>query len=574
MEMIIVPRYEDLFEGPLPAVETLLEGIPSNAVLYILATINAELLLSENKPESQIKILQEFLRRNPPIIQAEIILKARLKAKDNQGFPLLFATNYILAFMHYELRHFRHVSIEDTTPEQELRIFKAYFCFVTLGNASAGKVYDEAKNIEATHFYKYSWPLLVDQLDANGVVNPMTEMVRGMAFFNFLQYHSPYASAVQTFLRKKKQESAWSYTLQMLEIFQHTWNKPKVDFWSRAMFKVTDDTAHLSLFASSVTDPEMYSLNYPLDEQVLSGLKAGPLYRYNQEIYVVLNWNFFANKLYEGLLFDFYAHSGIAEGTPFKTFPNFKQYLSEQVTEGFLFKRLLSQTLNTKHSVLTFDDKVISGFPDAYYRQGRKVILFEIKDAYFPATAIQSRSYTDIKEAIDKKFNQVHKGVGQLIRQLKFLRTNSFESPAGYSHSRNFKVYPVMIFTDSYFGIPGVNQYLDEAFRQQLRQEDLDKYYKQVQPLTLISLQFFINNLHVLQRQDIELPVLLDAYHQYLKRSTVKHERSLTLNDYFAMYEPFTQFFVKAFGNHFNQPRDYVRTITDALDLTQGLPKK
>lgn len=317
MEMIAVPGYEDLFDGPIPPIDTLLEGIPSQAVLFVLAAANAELLLSQNEANSQSKILNAFLRRNPSNVQVQILRKLALNAQADDQFPFLFGTNYILAFMHYELRHFRDISIDDTSPQQELNILKAYFYFVSAINASAGKAFEDARTLNIDLFYKYSWPFLVNQLDAHSTINPMTEMVRGMAFFNFLEHHSPYASAVKTFLGKRNQPNAWNYVFQLLEIIQHMWSKPKDDFWNRTQFSVADVAAYQSLLETFVVDLESYHHSFPEDSDGMTGLKTSPIYQYNEEIYIVLNWNFFANKIYEGLLFDFYRHSGIAEGTPF-----------------------------------------------------------------------------------------------------------------------------------------------------------------------------------------------------------------------------------------------------------------
>jgi hypothetical protein len=137
---------------------------------------------------------------------------------------------------------------------------------------------------------------LVDQLDAHSIINPMTEMVRGMAFFNFLEHHSPYASAVRTFLEKRKQPKAWNYVFQLLEIIQHMWSRPKDDFWNQAQFSVADVAACQSLLETFLVDVESYRHSVPEDSDGLTGLKDSPIYQYIEEIYIVLNCNFFATK--------------------------------------------------------------------------------------------------------------------------------------------------------------------------------------------------------------------------------------------------------------------------------------
>ena len=132
---------------------------------------------------------------------------------------------------------------------------------------------------------------------------------------------------------------------------------------------------------------------------------------------------------------------------------DYKNFISEEITEKFLFKKILSKYLNEKHSKLIFDDSNIEGFPDAYYRNGKHIFLFEIKDAYFPVDAINSYSYKEICDAIDLKYNSTSKGTGQIIKQLKRLVTSPFEEKS-YDElklkTRNLIIYPIIIYTDNF----------------------------------------------------------------------------------------------------------------------------
>ena len=333
---------------------------------------------------------------------------------------------------------------------------------------------------------------------------------------------------------------------------------------------VTDEFEHM--FSSFTMDVSAYGETYAEDHRNYSGIKEKPLFRLGENTYLVLNWNFFYNKLYEGLLFDLYMHSTIAATARFKTFPNFKQYVSEEVTERFLFKKLLCAALHKKHSVLLFDEKLRQGFPDAYYRSGNNIILFEIKDASFPVKAINTTSFQAIKDAIDAKYNQPNKGTGQLVSQLGQLLTRSFETTAGYKYARNLTIYPVMVYTDHFFSMPGINSYLQEAFDERVNDAKLKPNFKSIRPFVFIDIRFLINHLDILRKNGTGLIDLFEGFYQEQVRAQKKIKRSNDLTLFFDCYQTFETAVRKKHEILMYRREGFVKTIVDTLELTKGLP--
>jgi len=206
---------------------------------------------------------------------------------------------------------------------------------------------------------------------------------------------------------------------------------------------------------SFVLDYTKYANEYSNGERNFSGLKESPLFRINDGEYLVFNWNFLSNKLYNGLLFDFYLRSTISQEFP--TFLAFKKYISESVIEKFIFRKLIEQSFRKKQTKVIFDNLVISGMPDAYVRDNKYIFLFEIKDAFFSSSTMSSLSYSKIKETIDQKYNTEKKGTGQIVKQLKHLINSSYEENSFEKMNikrRNIVVYPIIIYTDSLFNLP------------------------------------------------------------------------------------------------------------------------
>ena len=75
MKMVIVPRYGDLFDEPVPNLEDLLKDISSDVTIGLLTMIQAKLHLANNEFTIQSEILQLFIQRQPWKLQQYIRAK-------------------------------------------------------------------------------------------------------------------------------------------------------------------------------------------------------------------------------------------------------------------------------------------------------------------------------------------------------------------------------------------------------------------------------------------------------------------------------------------------------------------
>jgi len=111
----------------------------------------------------------------------------------------------------------------------------------------------------------------------------------------------------------------------------------------------------------------------------------------------------------------------------------------------------------------------------------------EIKDAFFPSKAVSSISFDKIREAIDSKYNTDKKGTGQIISQLIKMTNGGFEIPV-YGDTTSLTVYPVLVYTDTNFKMPGINNYLKDQFQIKLAASSIEYKYKRIMSITFISL--------------------------------------------------------------------------------------
>ncbi len=213
--------------------------------------------------------------------------------------------------------------------------------------------------------------------------------------------------------------------------------------------------------------------------------------------------------------------------------------------EKHLFQKLIDKCFNKKHITLLFDNGEFQGFPDAYVRDGKNVFLIEIKDAFFPSSSVNSLSYNTIKDTIDQKYNNEKKGTGQIVKQLEHLIEATFEQKTFDQlrlKKRNLRIYPIMIYTDNFFNIPGMNQYLKSEFSNKLKAKNLNREFEKIEHLTFIHLSFLVDNIHFLSNPKFTLKKLIDEYHQRIGRMEKKFEKVKSMESMFSVNDSFESY--------------------------------
>jgi len=565
MNFIITPRYSDVFEGEIPKLEDLLIDFPSKAVLGILCLINAELYTGRDS-EAQSKIFNFLTQRMQPKTKRQILTK--LYHHKKQQRIDLFSIRFSLEFIHYELTHFRDFTIEDTTPEQEFNFLKAYLVIVDNVNDSYELSFDVPEE-KGEFFQVATWPTFTDQYEANHPINPINSLTRSLVFFNVLKNLEEFKPYVTSFLNYQQKANYWDYLRTLSDALQLSWTNDKQV--KLQPFYIPQNEYTKKIIDNFTINPAEYKKRFGENKQNFNGLKSFPVIKIDSERNVVTNWNYITNKFYEGLLFDFYGNSGIKDHPKFKSFPDFKNFVAQEITEKHIFKKTLSYYLDKKYAVLNFDESNDNGFPDAYYRIGNYIFLFEIKDAYFPSKVINSLDYDEIKGAIDTKYNTDRKGTGQIVKQLKALAVAPFEEKSYQQlkiKPRNLTIYPVIIYTDNFFSMPGVNRYLNQELRKRLDSEnDLKTNFKTVKDLVFIDMSFLIGKIHELHK--FNLKELAEGYFQYLKRYEKNFNKKYDEQDMFSMNLPFERYVSKIHSTKKNS--SFLEKVFEVLEIEKDV---
>jgi hypothetical protein len=569
--MIVTPYFNNLFPGEEATIEGLLGDIPSKPVLELIALIDAELYSKDEGKDAQIKILNFILARQSPDLRVTILRNAIGGSSMDLGSQQFFSRHYNLQFLHYILLHFREGELEDFTPEQELNVFKAYFLVAQLSGEQPRTDKGTIPPFGPDYFAQMLWPSLADNFEINFRIHPYHIMIRGVVFLNYLQFHTKYTPFVEQYLKKHGKVTNLNYVLDIFMMLNSNFETIKQGKSLFASFTLGRSPGFDSLFDQFTLNTDEYKLQFSEKKENYAGIKSRPLFKLDETTWLVLNWSFLSNKLYEGLVFDFYNASGIASTKEFSQFLKFKQFIGEQITEKHLFRLLAEKAFRKKHDVLLYDAGKPNGFPDVYYRKGNKVFLVEIKDAYFPSDAVNSFSYDAIKEAIDKKLNSHEKGTGQIIKQLVNLKQRSFEEPQRYKHPRNLIIYPIIIYTDIHFSMPGINEYVNRTFRSMVEEAGLDSAFNKIKPLTMININYLIGIFDVLGTTETSLDKQIDYFHHQLANRAKKYIRTMAVNDHQTLYDLFENVTADLIARA-EFGRKYIEWTTDALKLQEGLP--
>lgn len=567
MQIILTPSFNDIFDQEKPTLEDLLSDIPSSWILMLLAHIDAQLYLNENI-KIQNDLLLKLLTRQNIELKNQILNRYRLFMLEyrEQGTSI-FSRPYIKSFIHYIFLNYKEFEIVNITPKQDLAILKAYLIISSNRSKEMQNVFIENDQPQKGDFFPvYTWPILINQLDVSINIDPISNLIKGICLLNYLQYHSEYSEYVETFLHKNNKSSSWEYMMAFMDALKFCWEKNED---GETKFYIPRDENLKSLFDNLTINPTEYKSRFNGAKENLVGLKSKPLYRHNNS-YIVLDWNFISNKMYDGLIFDFLNTSGIKASLNIKSLPDFKRLIGYEITEKFVFNRLLKSILTKKHSKLIFPETDINGEPDAYYRYGNSIILFEIKDAFFPANAIDSCSYEQIKDAIDAKYNNKRKGISQFIKQIEKLKTESLE-PNDYEtlniKPRNFKVYTILIYTDKFYGMPGVSNYLIQAFNKEIDNKGLRNDFKKISNLTFIDLNFLIRNSSHLRNNDF-IQIIEKIQHSVILRKQ-KHDKNVNQSLMFEYNLKIEDIFHDLYPK---KEEDDITEIMKLLEMTEGLP--
>lgn len=576
MRIQIVTGYKEMFGEPRPSIDNLLENIPSSGIIAFFAAINNLLSLKGDSENSQLAILRGFSRSFSQE-DRNYIAERLASIKAVQGSIALFSPHYVVAFICRELinyRDFKQVEISET---EELDVLKSYMVFVDELEEENGremdKIFAAAQEDKNKSLRNVLWPHLIKQFEFLVEPDMIFEIVKGLSFLKFLQESEYYNKYLCAFLKKVECPDPLTYIGRLFHLIQQNQNLSNgidvIQFSLRFTMPPDEPVLkELILDLNKIKEKKAKLKDYIF-------LKERPLIKFREGEYVVSHWPYIYSNLYRGFVFAFYNNSGIA--TVEERLDSYLGAIGDRFMENVLFRSIMHCCFKKRGNVVLSPNKAQHINPDLYYREGNTIYLFEFKDALLRADLIHSNSYEEISNELRKKMaikktgaKTKNKGIYQLLEVIGHLTVQKqlleFDKTIELNRlkQRNIIIYPIIVHSNSYFDMPGVNKYLSELFDEDLPQQG----FKDIKPLTVINLQYFFQNLLSFKDGKLKLKNELDAYQHELVRLSKKAKRTDDVNDIGGTMPSFYEYTnSKERLSAVYKRGNFVKTIFDCLNI-------
>lgn len=586
MAVITVVEYRHLFDDARPDPREILKSVSSRQVISTMAMINDALSVRGNGIETQAFIMYNLATDFPEQVRSEVLTRAGLKLQHQFE---IFNFPYTIEMINREIINFK----EKETPDVEnasvntLAIFKAYLAIVEeISERDAAvlhKAVEDAKE-GGQNIIRLMWPHLMRQYQFTNRPDPRYEINRSFALLSFLERHPKFGLFAKQYFRSKNCTSYQEYMVPLMSLLLPYMQRLPSPYLIDYFYCIRTTEAD-PVLESLIADPAAIGAN-PLKQLDYRGLKEKPLFRFEENEYIVPFWDFFFNSLFTGFIFSFYYTSGIKSEfddlnnlVDESGFGKFKGMIGKEFSEGILFKNTMKQCFSQKYGTLLFFNDNDSFNPDCYYRQGNNIFIIEFKDYMLSSEIIQSDSYEIIRDEIEKKFvsettekngktKVKGKGVLQLGRNIEMLANDQAlfhmideQARVKKLKLRNMTIYPIIVQTSIYFDFPGINDFLDQALQRRLK--DMQSKFKHVRPFTMIDFRYFESRILLFSDSRLKLSDELENYQKELKRMRKRANRSTDINDNFDAMTPFSFMYSPSYKKESGYRLSDLREVTE-----------
>ncbi|MEP7374546.1 MAG: hypothetical protein ABI675_14225 [Chitinophagaceae bacterium] len=561
MRMILVPGYRNLFGEPEKNYYEYVKDIPSEIVIATMIALNNELNVNLSEKENQERLRGLISARfNKEQLKLLNIATEKYRRKTKGLFKgYFFGSRYLLSMVLKELNNYRSFKITDDSPQQEFNMLMAYFLLIDEVNDAGNVVFAEGKGKfnEPLGHYRLIWTTTIDQYELNEKPNVGFEFFKLLCFVGY---------AITTFRAESKEyvnqlgfksygELLYSiHQVTMTTVIQNT----NTSFQKLNYIRPLDgvDEKHL----------QSQAINGLIGKReiVYGDLKKHSLYYNHHEKFMVIDEDIYRKRTYKGPFFDLFYSTHLRERMKFN---QYSDNISSTVLEKKLFRSILTGLRNNKYNILFFNDESDSA-PDCYYRQGKNIFLIEFKAYLFPDEISSNPNFEKIKGYIDKRFVSNEKGqakgIGQVIKQMKLLYENNFGFDKTFKeelYKKKVTIYPIICHTEFYFSLPGINEYLNDIFLQEVPAELKEKFV--IKPLTVIDLANLCDM--ALRGSNFrQLESFIDRYHRVLENRKKHASKFIDIDLFMKSRSSFDEMYDHPFQSDLpNEPNN--TTLLDKL---------
>lgn len=498
MGFILYPAYNNIYEGPAPSLNEVLKGIPSGIIVSFACHINAQKHLDNRSAENDFSIFRLMIERLPSA-NVEMLTKKMVsfaKSVFNSEQELsIFPLPQMLQLIEWALANYLHGS-QKPNPQEEEGILKAV---LILNERAQVKHLPPDRGPSANDPFLKAismlWPMILPNNEHIYRKDFIIPLYQSTLLLDFLGSHKTFGPFLELYLKKNGVNTPAEYLKHLVSFYLLSFNKEKGSFFTFYNEEGFKQNPVLLQFVREINKVACDLFNK--GEKNLKLLREKPILKTSDNRYFITNWNFIIDKIYEGLKYDFFENSGVLTilgGNDNKEkWNSFTGIINQQFSEKIVFLDVVKRILDNNIVTCIPENVKRKWNQDLYLRQDNHISFIEFKGAVLPI----SDDYKAIKNDIEERmsFNQKDnskKAVFQLVDQITDFHSNidKFEplTPNGHSRERLF-IHPIIVYTDYNWGMPGINEYLNRIFLDEINKKGLS-FFK-IRELTMIHLSFF-----------------------------------------------------------------------------------
>lgn len=480
--MQVVISYSDVFDDDPENIDELLRDIPSFISLQIVVHFLTQIHMNEKNDKGQFEFLKMWLSRQSKELKSKFFRLYTSYKERNANFNFINNIS-CLHLIQKILDNFNDLESHELTPEQELRLLKAYLLSSSEWTEKSHSLLDDKKEYDTPE--KIVDLILPVQLPIDEIKqfkDFRLQFYKAVEFFEFCETDPLFKEMLDEFLRIKKVKSWREYISTIINAYLKLIDKAS----KKSILEINDANVQ-EFFDELCLDIKNYS---PVEDYL--NIRDKPILKIKEKQYLFLNINFLIDKLFQGIQFDlFKAIKGksFLDNVMFNDFPVFKSKLSEDFTEKYLFKRLIEKTFCADCVHIPeekFKKEEIS--PDYYIRRRTKVFIFEFKDILFSSKSKYSYDIDKIKSELILKLVENEKGepkgISQIVNCIELLLKNGMKESDDFDFN-TAKFYPIIVVTDQIVQEFGINYILKSKFNEMKEKLDLPNKHNIKDPVVV-----------------------------------------------------------------------------------------
>lgn len=241
-------------------------------------------------------------------------------------------------------------------------------------------------------------------------------------------------------------------------------------------------------------------------------------------------------------------------------------YLGKEYVEKYLLRTLFQSLYKTGNRVIYTEDK---NLPDiALILNEKDVFIFEVKASALHYNVLAQKSIENFQEFLDSNFARGKKGVKQLVSNIRYLSTDQDNLYQLRCPQEKLTIYPVIIYTDPHLDKNAVNDYINVSAKPLL--DAFRGSFKEIKPITMISADFFLENIDLLQKDRSLIKRMIDAYFRQFKKRMNKYAGFRSTKNYMDAMVSFDRFSAGQEGIYRTDKLKMLGQLTELFKLREN----